>query len=198
MTAANTCRDMHGPRANPGPRVRRCRHRQTVTTQAGNLPNHRRNGQPRPRCQGLPRPTGDAHGGRLVFKREKTRHGPGHALDGASSRGAARSISGKRPKSTPGATLSATASSSQCKDSALQSERKADLAFGSGRRGYVPRPFPKTLLVSRSHKGRNDTHRPLRSLGCARLKPNPVGQQRLRSTIFPFSPPKDLKAKKRF
>ncbi len=67
---------------------------------------------------------------------------------------------------------------------------KADLAFGGGRRGYVPRPFPKTLLVSRSYEGRNETHRPLMSLGYARLKPNPVGQQRLRSTIFPFSPPK--------
>ena len=66
---------------------------------------------------------------------------------------------------------------------------KADLAFGGGRRGYVPRPFPKTLLVSRSYEGRNETHRPLMSLGCARLKPNPVGQQRLRSTIFPFGPP---------
>src|SRR6202453_3037229 len=75
---------------------------------------------------------------------------------------------------------------------------KADLAFGGGRRGYVPRPFPKTLLVSRSYEGRNETHRPLMSLGCARLKPNPVGQQRLRSTIFPFGPPKKLKAKKRF
>ena len=68
---------------------------------------------------------------------------------------------------------------------------KADLAFGGGRRGYVPRPFPKTLLVSRSYEGRNETHRPLMSLGCARLKPNPVGQQRLRSTIFPFGPPKN-------
>ena len=75
---------------------------------------------------------------------------------------------------------------------------KADLAFGGGRRGYVPRPFPKTLLVSRSYEGRNETHRPLMSLGYARLKPNPVGQQRLRSTIFPFGPPKELKAKKSF
>ena len=65
---------------------------------------------------------------------------------------------------------------------------KPDLAFGGGRRGYVPGPFLKTLLASRSYEGRNETHRPLMSLGCARLKPNPVGQQRLRSTIFPFGP----------
>jgi hypothetical protein len=50
---------------------------------------------------------------------------------------------------------------------------------------------PKILLVSRSRDRRNETRRPLISLGYARLKPNPVGQQRLRSTIFPFGPPKE-------
>src|SRR5271156_2245086 len=36
------------------------------------------------------------------------------------------------------------------------------------------------------------------SLGYARLKPNPVGQQRLRSTIFPFGPPQRIKGQEKF
>jgi hypothetical protein len=60
--------------------------------------------------------------------------------------------------------------------------------LGAGGPVNVRRPFPKILLVSRSYEGRNETHRPLMSLGYARLKPNPVGQQRLHSTIFPFGP----------
>jgi hypothetical protein len=47
---------------------------------------------------------------------------------------------------------------------------------------------PKILLISRSRERRNEIHRPLIPLGYARLKPNPVRQQRLRSTIFPFGP----------
>jgi hypothetical protein len=47
---------------------------------------------------------------------------------------------------------------------------------------------PKILLISRAQEGRNETHRPLISLGYGRLKPNPVGRQRLQSTIFPFGP----------
>jgi hypothetical protein len=50
---------------------------------------------------------------------------------------------------------------------------------------------PKILLHLALLRGRNETHRPLMSLGYARLKPNPVGQQRLYSTIFPFGPPKE-------
>jgi hypothetical protein len=60
----------------------------------------------------------------------------------------------------------------------------------------VRRPFtenPSHLALS---EGRNETRRPLISLGYARLKPNPVGQQRLHSTIFPFGPKN--KAKKSF
>jgi hypothetical protein len=49
--------------------------------------------------------------------------------------------------------------------------------------GYSQKSF-----VSRSRERRNETRRPLISLGYARLNPNPVGQQRLHSTIFPFGP----------
>jgi hypothetical protein len=56
---------------------------------------------------------------------------------------------------------------------------------------------PKILLHLALLRGRNETHRLLISLGYARLKPNPVGQQRLYSTIFPFGPPKN-NAKKSF
>ena len=69
--------------------------------------------------------------------------------------------------------------------------------LGVGVAANVLRPFPKILLISRSRERRNETRRPLISLGCARLKPNRVGQQRLHSTIFPFGPPKN-KAKKSF
>ena len=67
---------------------------------------------------------------------------------------------------------------------------EAGLTLGAGVAANVRRPFPKILLVSRAQGGRNETHRPLISLGYGRLKPNPVGQQRLHSTIFPFGPPR--------
>ena len=75
------------------------------------------------------------------------------------------------------------------KGSALQPKgAKRVLRLGAGITANVRRP--KILLISRSRERRNETRRPLISLGYARLKPNPVGQQRLRSTIFPFGPPK--------
>ena len=75
------------------------------------------------------------------------------------------------------------------KGSALQLKgAKRVLRLGAGAAANVRRPFPKILLISRSQKRRNETRRPLISLGYARLKPNPVGQQRLHSTIFPFGP----------
>ena len=74
------------------------------------------------------------------------------------------------------------------KGSTLQlGERKGSRAW-AGVAANVRRPFPKILLISRSQERRNETRRPLISLGYARLKPNPVGQQRLHSTIFPFGP----------
>jgi hypothetical protein len=74
---------------------------------------------------------------------------------------------------------------------------EADLTLGAGVAANMRPPFtenPSRLALS---EGRNETRRPLISLGYARLKPNPVGQQRLHSTIFPFGPPKN-KAKKSF
>ena len=134
MTTANTCGDMQRRVPAKGPRVRhrRLTHEaaRTVTTQAGNLADQRRNGRPRPRRRGLPRQTEHAHGGRLVFTRENARDGFGHALDGASSAEPARSISGNRPKSAPRATFSATPSRSGGKGSALQlGERSGSRAW---------------------------------------------------------------------
>ena len=94
--------------------------------------------------------------------------------------------------------MSATPSRSGGKSGAFQlGGAKRVSRLGAGVAANVRRPFPKILLVSRSLEGRNETHRPLISLGYARLKPNPDGQQRLRSTIFPFGPPEN-KAKKSF
>src|SRR6202453_765591 len=147
-------------------------------------------------AEGFPDQLGDAHGGRLVFRRENARHGPGHALHGASSVEPARSISGKRPKSTPGATLSATPSSRGGKSGAFQvkgAKRISHLGVASRSMGdgHSRKPFS-----SRALEGRNETHRQLISLGYGRLKPNPVGRQRLRSTIFPFGPPKNSRPRK--
>jgi len=87
------------------------------------------------------------------------------------------------------ATLSATPSRSGGKGGAIQLKgAKRVPRLGAGVAANVRRPLPKILLVSRSRDRRNETRRPLISLGYARLKPNPVGQQRLRSTIFPFGP----------
>ena len=75
------------------------------------------------------------------------------------------------------------------KGSALQmGDRSGSCAWERASRPMSDGHSSKILLISRSQKGRNETRRPLISLGYARLKPNPVGQQRLRSTIFPFGP----------
>jgi hypothetical protein len=70
-------------------------------------------------------------------------------------------------------------------------------AWGRTSRRTCDGHSPKSLLISRL-QGRSETHRPLISLGYGRLKPNPVGRQRLRSTIFPFGPLKKIKAMKSF
>jgi hypothetical protein len=175
------------PHPGQGSRVRHRRptHEaaRTVTTQAEDLPDQRRNGRPRPRRRGLPRQTEHAHGGRLVFTRENARADLGHALDGASSAEPARSISGNRPKSAPGRRFPRRLQGAGQGQRPPTQGSEADLALGN-----VRRPFPKILLISRSRERRNETRRPLISLGYARLKPSPVGQQRLHSTIFPFGP----------
>jgi hypothetical protein len=72
------------PHPGQGSRVRHRRptHEaaRTVTTQAEDLPDQRRNGRPRPRRRGLPRQTEHAHGGRLVFTRENARADLGQRL----------------------------------------------------------------------------------------------------------------------
>ena len=89
------------------------------------------------------------------------------------------------------ATFSATPSRSRGKGSAFQlGERSGTRAWERASRPMCDGHSPKILLISRSRERRNETRRPLMSLGYARLKPNPVGQQRLHSTIFPFGPPR--------
>jgi hypothetical protein len=139
--------------------------------------------------EGFPRPTEHAHGSRLVFTRENARDGLGHALEGASSAEPTRSI---REQAEIGARADVF--------------RDAFKERGQGQRPPTGGPkrvsrlgagVPANVTAipeNRSHlalsEGRNETRRPLISLGYARLKPNPVGQQRLHSTIFPFGPPK--------
>ena len=191
------CEHMRGyatPRPGQGSRVRhrRLTHEaaRTVTTQAGNLADQRRNGRPRPRHRGLPRQTEHAHGGRLVFTRENARDGLGHALDGASSAEPARSISGNRPKPVQGRRFPRRLQGAGARAAPSNWGSERGLALGSGRRGQCATAIPRKSFSSRALRGRNETRRPLISLGYARLKPNPVGQQRLHSTIFPFGPPR--------
>jgi hypothetical protein len=144
------------PHPAQGSRVRHRRLTQevarTVTTQAGNLVDQRRNGRPRPRRRGLPRQTEHAHGGPLVFTREKARHGLGDALDGASSAEPARSISGNRPRSAPGRPFP-RGSKERGKGSALQLGSERGLALGGGRRGQCATAIPENpshFTLSRS------------------------------------------------
>jgi hypothetical protein len=59
------------------------------------------------------------------------------------------------------------------KGSALQmGERSGSCAWGRASRPMCDGHSPKILLISRSQKRRNQTRRPLLSLGYARLKPN--------------------------
>jgi hypothetical protein len=172
------------PRSSSPPHARSGR---DGKTQAGSVSDQLRKGRPRPRCRGLPRQTEYAHGGRLVFTREKPEAASTMRLTGQAWR--------NRHAPYPGT------GRNRCKADAFRN------AFKERGRGQRPltgdrsgsracerasRPCdghsPKILLISRSRERRNETRRPLISLGYARLKPNPVGQQRLHSTIFPFGP----------
>jgi hypothetical protein len=86
------------------------------------------------------------------------------------------------------ATFSAMPSSSGAKTAPSNWGTEAGLTLGSGRRGQCATAIPRNPPHLALSEGRNETHRLLISLGYARLKPNPVGQQRLHSTIFPFGP----------
>jgi hypothetical protein len=189
------CERMRGhatPHPGQGSRVhhRRLTHEaaRTVTTQAGNLPDQRRNGRPRPRHRGLPRQTEHAHGGRLSSR--------GRSPETASAMRLKAQARQNRHAPYPGT------GRNRCKGDVFhdafnergQGQRpptrgsKRVSRLGAGVAANVRRPFPTILLVSRSRDRRNETRRPLMSVGYARLKPNPVGQQRLHSTIFPFGP----------
>ena len=177
------------PHPAQGSRVRHRRLTQevarTVTAQAGNLVDQRRNGRPRPRRRGLPRQTEHAHGGPLVFTEEKARHGLGDALDGASSAEPQGTLHIREQAGSAHRRPFPRGSKERGKGSALQLGSERGLALGGGRRGQCATAIPKIPLISRSRDRRNETRRPLISLGYARLKPNPVGQQRLHSTISP-------------
>jgi hypothetical protein len=126
-----------------------------------------------------------------VFARENARDGFGHALESASSAEPARSLSGNRPRSAPGRRFLRRLQGAEARAAPSNSrERSGSHAWGRASRPMCDGHSPKILLISRSRDRRNETRRPLISLGYARLKPNPVGRQRLHSTIFPFGPPR--------
>jgi hypothetical protein len=109
-------------------------------------------------------------------------------LDGASSAEAATFLSGNRRNRRQGDVFRDAFKARGQEQRPPTGGPKLVSRLGAGVAANVRRPFPKILLVSRSRERRNETRRPLISLGYARLKPNPVGQQRLHSTIFPFGP----------
>jgi hypothetical protein len=183
-THAGICNDASRPRI---PRSSAPPSAARTVTSSWNLAHQCRNGRLRPRRRGLRR-TERAYGDRLVFTREYARGGFDHALDGASSAEPTRCISGNRPKSSPGRRFPRPPSRSGGEGGVLQLRSEAGLAWERASRPMCDGHSPKILLVSRSRDRRNETRRPLISLGYARLKPNPGGQQRLYSTIFPFDP----------
>ena len=147
--------DMQSPRPGQGSRVR---HRRLRTKRPG-----RWRRKPETFCIGLetagpdcaarasPTNWGSRMTVALSSRGKNARHGLGHALDGVSSTDSARSISGKRPKSTPGATLSATAFKQWRQEQRPPIRGAKRIShLGAGVAVNVRRPFPKTLLVSRS------------------------------------------------
>src|ERR1700722_7783263 len=175
MTTANTCRDMQRriPAKGPAFRHRRLTHEaaRTVTTQAGNLADQRRNDRPVHAAEGF-RDRLTTRMAVAFFTRENARDGLDPALDGDARRNRHTPHSGTGRNRCKGA-FSATPSRSGGKVGALQMGRKWVSRLGAGVAANVRRPFPKILLVSRSRERRNGTRRPLISLGYAQLKPGP-------------------------
>jgi hypothetical protein len=151
MTTANTCGDgQHRVSAKGPPFVIAAIGCPEGNVKPGTLRISVETACPDRDAEGLPRKTEHAHGGPLVFTSENARGGFDHALDGANSAEPTRSISGNRPKSSPGLGFPRPPSRSGGVGGVLQLRSEAGLALGSGRRGQCATAIHRKSFSSRA------------------------------------------------